>query len=214
MSKVTVRAFTISIDGFGAGPDQSLDQPLGRRGEELHPWLVGTRTFAAMFGREGGAAGVDDDFAARSMEGMGAWIMGRNMFGPIRGEWPDAEWRGWWGPNPPYHVPVFVLTHHARPSIEMEGGTTFHFVTGGPEEALARARAAADDKDIRVGGGVATIRQYLAAGALDELHLAVSPVLLGQGESLLEGIDLPALGYAVVEQVPGEQALHVVIARR
>jgi dihydrofolate reductase len=167
-----------------------------------------------MFGEEGGSSGVDEDYAARSMAGMGAWIMGRNMFGPIRGDWPDGEWKGWWGEEPPYHCPVFVLTHHARAPIEMKGGTVFHFVTGGPDEALALAREAAGDRDIRIGGGVETIRQYLTAGALDEVHLAVSPVMLGQGEALFAGLDLPALGYAVTEHAQGENAAHVVLTKR
>jgi dihydrofolate reductase len=214
MAKLRVSGFSISIDGYGAGPDQSLEHPLGRGAEQLHPWLTQSRTFAAIYGREGGSTGVDDDFAARSMEGIGAWIMGRNMFGPVRGEWPDHEWKGWWGDNPPYHCPVFVLTHHARPPLEMAGGTVFHFVTGGPDEALARAREAAGDSDIRIGGGAATIRQYLVSGAIDVMHLAISPVLLGRGEALFAGIDLPALGYEVAERTQGEHAMHVIIARR
>ena len=214
MGKVRVGAFSISVDGFGAGPDQSLEHPLGLRGKELHQWAFATRTFRTMFGEEGGSSGVDEDYAARSMAGMGAWIMGRNMFGPIRGDWPDDEWKGWWGEEPPYHCPVFVLTHHARAPIEMKGGTVFHFVTGGPDEALALAREAAGDRDIRIGGGVETIRQYLVAGALDEVHLAVSPVMLGQGEALFAGLDLPALGYAVTEHAQGENAAHVVLTKR
>lgn len=213
MGKVRVSGFGISIDGFGAGPDQSLENPLGKGGEQLHQWAFATRTFRTMFGEEGGSTGVDESFAARSMEGIGAWILGRNMFGPVRGEWPDMEWRGWWGENPPYHVPVFVLTHHDRPSLEMEGGTVFHFVTGGAEEALSRAREAAGDKDVRVGGGVATIQHYLKTGVLDELHLAMQPVLLGKGEPMFAGMDLPALGYRVTESLWGEQALHLTIGR-
>ncbi|MDP5279770.1 dihydrofolate reductase family protein [Sphingomonas sp. DG1-23] len=214
MTTVRVSAFSISTDGFGAGVEQGLDNPLGRRGEELHHWAFGTRTFRGMFGEEGGSDGVDESYAARSMAGLGAWIMGRNMFGPVRGAWPDDSWKGWWGDNPPYHVPVFVLTHHARPPIEMEGGTVFHFVTDGIESALAQARAAAGERDIRIGGGVATIREYLAAQLLDTLHLAVAPVLLGQGEALFHGLDLNALGYHVAEQVAGENAVHLTIARR
>jgi dihydrofolate reductase len=214
MAKVRVGAFSISVDGYGAGPDQDLDNPLGVRGKELHQWAFATRTFRTMFGEEGGSTGVDESYAARSMEGMGAWIMGRNMFGPVRGEWPDDTWKGWWGEEPPYHCPVFVLTHHARAPIEMKGGTVFHFITGGSDEALSLAKGAAGDRDIRIGGGVATIRQYLVAGALDEVHLAVSPVVLGQGEALFAGLDLPALGYAVTEHARGENAAHIVLTRQ
>src|SRR3954451_22405677 len=174
MGKVRVGAYSISVDGFGAGPDQDLDHPLGVRGGEMFQWAFATKTFRTMFGEEGGSTGVDEEYAARSMQGMGAWIMGRNMFGPIRGEWPDEAWKGWWGEEPPYHCPVFVLTHHARGPIEMKGGTVFNFITGGIDEALSLAKAAAGDRDIRIGGGVATIRQYLVAGAIDEVHLAVS----------------------------------------
>jgi len=214
MSKVRVNAFTISVDGFGAGPDQSRDHPLGRGGERLHGWMIPTRTFQRnVLRREDGTTGPDDDFAARSFENLGAWIMGRNMFGPVRGPWPDNEWKGWWGANPPYHVPVFVLTHHPRPPLEMEGGTVFHFVTEGIEAALGRAKAAANGKDIRIGGGVSTIRQYLQARLIDEMHVAISPVLLGRGESLFDGIDLPALGYDVRERVFTGEALHLVIGR-
>lgn len=214
MSKLRVNAYTMSADGFGAGPDQSRDQPLGRGGEQLHQWFVPTRTFQRnVMAREGGTTGLDDDFAARSFENVGAWIMGRNMFGPVRGPWPDDEWKGWWGPNPPYHVPVFVLTHHPRPRLEMEGGTVFHFVTDGIAAALDRARTAARGKDVRIGGGAATIRQYLQAGLLDEMYLAISPILLGQGEPLFAGIDLPASGYSVKEHVTTEAALHVIVGR-
>jgi dihydrofolate reductase len=213
MSQVRVSAFSISADGFGAGPGQDLENPLGRRGKELHQWAFATRTFRRMFGQEGGSDGVDEAYAAASMTGMGAWIMGRNMFGPVRSEWPDDSWKGWWGDTPPYHVPVFVLTHHARPPLEMEGGTVFHFVTDGIESALAQARAAAGDRDIRIGGGVATIREYLAARAIDTLHLAVAPVLLGQGEALFAGLDLHAFGYRLAEQAAGENAVHLTIAR-
>ncbi len=214
MTKVRVNAFSISIDGFGAGLDQSVENPLGRRGEELHEWFVPTRGFRQVYGEDGGTTGVDNDFGARSMDDLGAWIMGRNMFGPVRGEWPDFEWKGWWGEEPPYHCPVFVLTHHERPPLEMAGGTVFHFVTGGIHEALDRAREAAGDKDIRIGGGAGTIRQYLQVGLIDELHVAIAPVLLGGGEPLFAGLDLPALGYAVREQAAGEKAMHVIIARR
>ena len=214
MSKVRVASFTISLDGYGAGPDQTREEPLGRGGESLHDWLVHTRTFRKMSGKDDGTTGTDDDFAARGFENVGAWIMGRNMFGPVRGPWPDESWRGWWGRNPPYHVPVFVLTHHARPPLEMEGGTVFHFVTDGIESALARAREAAAGREIRIGGGASTIRQYLVARLIDEMHIAVSPVLLGGGEPLLSGIDLLALGYAVAAYVPTEKAAHVVIARQ
>ncbi|KRC81092.1 dihydrofolate reductase family protein [Sphingomonas sp. Root241] len=213
MSKVRVSAFSISIDGYGAGTDQSVEDPLGRRGEELHGWAFETRTFQTMFGKEGGSTGVDEGYAARSMAGLGAWIMGRNMFGPVRGEWPNHDWKGWWGDNPPYHCPVFVLTHHERPPLEMAGGTVFHFVTDGIESALAQARAAAGARDIRIGGGVATIREYLAARAIDELHIAVSPVLLGKGEALFAGLDLDALGYRVAKQEAGENAVHLTIVR-
>ena len=214
MSKLRVNGFTVSADGFGAGPDQTREQPLGQGGEELHGWLVLTRTFQhSVQRREGGTTGIDDDFAARSFENVGAWIMGRNMFGPVRGPWPDHNWKGWWGANPPYHVPVFVLTHHPRPPLEMEGGTVFHFVTAGIEAALDQARAVAQGKDVRIGGGAATIRQYLQAGLLDEMHLAISPLLLGQGESLFQGIDLPKLGYTVKEHVPSGAAMHLIIGR-
>jgi len=214
MSKLRVSSFSVSIDGYGAGPRQSLDQPLGVGGEGLHEWVVVTRTFRKMVGGEGGTAGADDDFAARGFVNIGAWILGRNMFGPVRGAWPDHDWKGWWGPNPPYHTPVFVLTHHARPPVEMQGGTTFHFVTEGIEVALERARQAAQGQDVRLGGGVATIQQYLRAGLIDELHLAIAPVLLGTGEALFAGIDLLRLGYQCTEQVAAEKAMHVVLTRR
>jgi dihydrofolate reductase len=214
MSRLRVHAFTISLDGYGAGAGQDQANPLGRGGTKLHEWFYPTRTFQAAFGEGEGTTGLDDDFAARGKEGIGAWILGRNMFGPIRGPWPDESWRGWWGENPPYHVPVLVLTHHARRPLEMEGGTTFHFVTDGIADALARAREAADGRDVRLGGGAATIRQYLEARLVDEMHLAVSPVLLGTGEPLLTGIDLPGLGYEVSEHVASEKATHVVLSRR
>lgn len=214
MTRVRVAGFTLSLDGYGAGPDQDINNPLDIGGMELHQWLVATRTFQrTLFGKDGGTTGVDDDFAARSFRNVGAWILGRNMFGPIRGDWPDDNWKGWWGDNPPYHVPVFVLTHHARAPIEMAGGTTFHFITGGFREALDRAREAAGGKDVRIGGGPSTIRQYLREGLIDELHIAISPVLLGRGEPLFEGIDLRALGYACVESVASEKATHVVLRR-
>jgi dihydrofolate reductase len=214
MSKLRVASFAVSLDGYGAGPEQSEQSPLGKNGEELHQWVFPTRTFQTMHGTPGqGTTGIDDDFARRGFENVGAWILGRNMFGPVRGPWPDHQWRGWWGENPPYHVPAFVLTHHARPPLEMEGGTTFHFVTGGIEEALRRAREAAGASDIRLGGGVDTIRQYLRAGLVDELHLAVAPVLLGAGENLFEGLDLRAMGYRVKEHVPSAAATHVVLRR-
>ena len=214
MSRVRVHCFTISLDGFGAGPGQSTQRPLGEGAERLHGWMVPTRTFQReVMHQADGETGADDDFTQRGFENLGAWILGRNMFGPVRGPWPDESWRGWWGSSPPYHVPVFVLTHHARRPLEMEGGTTFHFVTGGADEALARAREAAGERDVRVGGGAATIRQYLQAGRIDELHVAISPVLLGTGEPLLTGLDLPALGYRVREHVTTPKALHVVFAR-
>jgi dihydrofolate reductase len=214
MSKVRVSGFSISIDGYGAGPHQALERPLGENGLELHAWFFETATFRAMHGgQEGGGHGVDERFAARALDGIGAWILGRNMFGPVRGPWADESWRGWWGDSPPYHVPVFVLTHHARPPLEMQGGTTFHFVTGGIREALGQARRAAGGKDVRVGGGVATVRQYLREGLLDELHLAISPVLLGRGEALFEGMDWRALGYRCVETTLGEKATHLVLAK-
>lgn len=213
MSKLRVHYFAISLDGYGAGPRQDREHGLGVGGEELHAWFVSTRTFKAMQGREGGTTGIDDDYARRGVENIGASILGRNMFGPIRGEWPDEQWKGWWGKNPPYHTPVFVLTHHARKPIEMEGGTTFHFVTEGIEEALRRARQAAASKDIRLGGGVETIRQYLRAGLVDEMHFAISPILLGSGEHLLRDLDLPALGYRVSEHAASEGATHVVLTR-
>jgi dihydrofolate reductase len=214
MSKLKVRAFAISIDGYGAGPRQSLQDPLGEGGTTLHEWFVPTRTFREMvLGQQGGSTGPDDDLARRSFDNLGAWIMGRNMFGPVRGAWPDDQWKGWWGEEPPYHVPVFVLTHHARAPLEMKGGTVFHFVTGGIHEALKLAREAAKGKDVRVGGGVATVRQYLQAGLIDEMHLAVSPTVLGSGEALFAGIDLKQLGFRCTEKVGTPNALHVVLAK-
>ena len=213
MRKVRVAAFSLSIDGFGAGPEQGIKDPLGKRGMELHQWALPTRTFQAMFGKQGGSTGVDDEYAARSMSGFGAFILGRNMFGPIRGDWPDESWKGWWGDNPPYHAPTFVLTHYARDPIVMDGGTTFHFVTEGIEAALERAKAVAGDLDVKIGGGVSTVRQYLKAGMVDELHYAVAPVVLGRGEAMFDGIDLPGLGFRVTEHAATELATHVVLAR-
>ena len=213
MSKLRVHAFSISLDGYGAGPRQSLEHPLGVGGDQVHEWFVPTRTFQGMVGKEGGTTGLDDDFAARAIANLGAWILGRNMFGPIRGEWPDDAWKGWWGDNPPYHTDVFVLTHHPRASVRMAGDTTFHFVTEGIHVALERARAAAKGRDIRVGGGVATIQQYLRAGLIDEMHVAIAPVLLGSGESLFNGIDMTKLGYRCVEHVPSALATHVVFKK-
>lgn len=213
MGRVRVAGFTVSLDGFGAGPEQSLQDPLGKGGPELHRWLVGTRMFKTMIGQDGGSDGVDDAFARRSMDGFGAFILGRNMFGPSRGAWPDDGWKGWWGDNPPYHAPTFILTHHAREPIVMEGGTTFHFVTDGIHAALEQAREAAGDRDVKIGGGVSTVRQYLQAGLVDDLHIAVSPVLLGRGEALFEGLDLPALGYRVTDTTATDLATHIVLGR-
>lgn len=215
MAKVRVASFGMSLDGFSAGPEQSLDNPLGIDGHKVMGWFMGTRTFRAMQGASGGTeTGPDEEFAQASFANVGSWILGRNMFGPVRGPWPDESWRGWWGDEPPYHVPVFVLTHYARAPLEMHGGTTFHFVTDGIESALEQARAAAAGKDVRIGGGASTVRQYLEARLLDELHLAISPVLLGRGESLLAGLDLPALNYQVERSVPSEKAMHVVIRKK
>jgi dihydrofolate reductase len=216
MSKLKVACFSLSLDGFGAGPNQSLENPLGVGGPALMEWVFPTRYFQQMHGGggSGGETGIDDDFAVRGFANMGAWILGRNMFGPVRGPWPNDEWKGWWGVSPPYHVPVFVLTHHPRASITMEGGTVFHFVTDSIEAALARARAAAQGRDVRLGGGVATVRQYLRAGLVDELHLAQSTALLGAGETLLAGIDLPALGYTCTERVASARATHVVLTKK
>ncbi len=214
MSRVRVASFSISLDGYGAGPSQDLQNPLGVGGTELHQWFFPTRTFQRMHsGSNEGTTGLDDEFAARGFENVGGWILGRNMFGPVRGPWPDESWKGWWGDDPPYHVPVFVLTHHARPTLSMKGGTTFHFVTGGIREALDRAREAAGGKDVRIGGGPATIRQYLREGLVDELHLAIAPILLGSGERLFEGVDLRTSGFACVRFVATEKATHVVLRR-
>jgi dihydrofolate reductase len=214
MSKVRVASFSVSVDGFGAGPRQDLQNPLGVRGMELHSWFFGTDVFKKMHGQNGGATGVDNDWAAKAFENVGAWILGRNMFGPVRGPWPDESWKGWWGDTPPYHVPVFVLTHHARRPLEMKGGTTFYFVTDGIDSALTQAKAAARGKDVRIGGGVAAIRQYLTAGLIDEIHLAMSPVLLGDGEHLFNGINLDQLGLTIDKTVSGENAVHVLIKRK
>ena len=213
MSKLRVQSFAVSIDGYGAGPNQDLNNPLGVGGPELMEWFFSTRTWRAMHGGAGGETGVDNTMAEQGFSGIGAWILGRNMFGPVRGPWPDETWRGWWGASPPYHVPVFVLTHHARAPLEMEGGTTFHFVTGGIRAALDRAREAARGQDVRIGGGVSTIRQYLQAGLVDEVHLALSPVVLGNGEALLTGINLRGLGFEPTRHVGAAEAMHVVLSR-
>ncbi len=213
MTKVKVAGFGVSLDGFSAGTAQSLEHPLGVRGPDIFQWFFPTRTFCQMVGKEGGDTGPDDTFAQRAMDGFGAFILGRNMFGPIRGEWPDDKWKGWWGDTPPFHAPTFVLTHHPRPPLEMLGGTVFHFVTDGIEAALQRARAAAGAKDVKIGGGVATVRQYVQAGHVDEIHLAVAPTAIGQGEALFNGLDLRALGYRTVEHVPTERATHIVLSK-
>jgi dihydrofolate reductase len=213
MTKLRVQAFTISLDGFGAGPNQGLEQPLGVGGESLHGWLIPTRTFQRLYGDGNGTSGVNDDFAARSFENVGAWILGRNMFAPSRGAWQDDGWKGWWGDNPPYHMDVFVLTHHPRAPLRMAGDTTFHFVTDGIHAALDRAKASAKGRDVRLGGGAATIRQYLSAGLIDEMHVAISPVLLGSGEHLFNGIDLLQLGYRCVEHVQSPEAMHIVLKK-
>jgi dihydrofolate reductase len=217
MGKVRVAAFSISIDGFGAGPRQDLNNPLGVRGMELHAWFLETEMFKSTHGQSGGGRGIDNDFAARSFENVGAWILGRNMFGPVRGPWAaptsGESWNGWWGENPPYHTPVYVLTHHTRAPLVMEGGTTFYFVATGLESALQKAINAANGKDVRIGGGVSVIRQYLMAGRIDEMHLAMAPVLLGEGEALFPGIDLAQLGFVRVETVPGENATHIILKK-
>ena len=214
MAKLRAHNIAVSLDGFMAGPDQSVDDPLGRGGEALHAWVFETRYWRERTGQEGGSEGVDNQFMIAGDENIGAHVMGRNMFGPVRGSWPDESWTGWWGPNPPYHHSVFVLTHYPRPPIPMEGGTTFHFVDEGIEVALARAVDAAGGADVRLGGGASAIRQYLAAGLLDELHLAVTPVLLGSGERVLEGLDSLPNGYECVEFAPSKDVLHVRLARR
>jgi dihydrofolate reductase len=214
MPRLRVHCFAISLDGYGAGPQQDQNNPLGVGGMALHEWAFATRTFQRMFGSDGGTTGIDDDFAARGFSNVGAWILGRNMFGPVRGPWPDDTWKGWWGDNPPYHTPVFVLTHYPRESITMSGGTVFHFVTGGIQAAHQRAADAAAGQDIRLGGGVAVIQQYLRAGLVDEMHLAISPIALGSGEHLFGDIDLLKLGYRCTEHVPTAKATHVVLARQ
>ncbi len=213
MSKVRVAGFSISIDGFGAGPNQRLEDPLGQRGPELFQWFFPTAFFCDMIGKGGGETGVDNDHAARSMSNFGAFILGRNMFGPVRGPWPNEEWKGWWGENPPYHAPTFILTHYARAPITLQGGTTFYFVTDGIESALRQAKAAAGDKDVKIGGGVATVRQYLEIDAIDEMQLAVSPVVLGRGENLLAGIDLATMGFKVIEHTPTARATHILLSK-
>jgi dihydrofolate reductase len=213
MSKLRVQGFAVSIDGFGAGPNQSLRNPLGERGPELMEWFFPTRAWRGMQGLGEGETGVDNDMAEQGFRNIGAWILGRNMFGPVRGPWPDEHWKGWWGDEPPYHVPAFVLTHHARATLCMKGGTEFRFVTEGIRAALEQARAVAGGRDVRLGGGVATIREYLRARLVDEMHLAVRPVLLGAGERLFEGLDLRALGYACHKTIAGERAMHVLIRR-
>jgi dihydrofolate reductase len=213
MPKVRVAGFGVSLDGFSAGTEQSLNDPLGKRGRELFQWFFHTKTFCAMHGQEGGSIDVDDEFARRSMENFGAFILGRNMFGPVRGPWLDSSWKGWWGDNPPYHAETFVLTHHDREPLVMEGGTTFHFVTGGIDEALTLAKQAADDKDVKIGGGASTVRQYLQAGLIDSLHFALAPVVLGHGEALFTGLDLPALGFSVTAHKATEHATHFVLEK-
>jgi dihydrofolate reductase len=213
--KVRVAAFGVSLDGFGAGPRQDKNNPLGVGGPELMEWFFPTRTFrSTVVNAEGGETGVDDQMAAKSFENVGAWILGRNMFGPVRGPWPDESWKGWWGEEPPYRVPAFVLTHHARKPLEMKGGTTFYFVTDGIQSALKQAQKAAGGKDVRIGGGVSTVRQYAQAGLIDELHLATRPILFGEGENLFAGLNWRALGYEVAKTVPGERALHVFIQKK
>ena len=214
VAKIRVSSFSVSLDGYGAGPRQGLSNPLGVGGAGLMEWFFPTRTWQAMHGHEGGETGVDDDIAAQGLAGIGAWILGRNMFGPVRGPWPDESWRGWWGEEPPYHTPVFVLTHHERPPLRMKGGTVFHFVTDGIHAALERAKEAAGGRDVRLGGGAATIRQYLREALVDELHLAMRPVLLGQGEPLFAGLDLPALGYECARQIAGVRATHLFLRKR
>ncbi|HEV7668934.1 MAG TPA: dihydrofolate reductase family protein [Thermoanaerobaculia bacterium] len=213
MSKLRVRSFAVSLDGYGAGPNQDLDHPLGERGPELMEWFFTTRAWRKMHGQDGGETGIDNEMAELGFDNFGAWILGRNMFGPVRGPWPDDSWKGWWGDEPPYHVPTFVLTHHPRAPLQMAGGTTFHFVTDGIHSALEQAKEAAGDRDVRLGGGVSTIRQYLRAGLIDELHLALRPVLLGTGEHLLHEIDLRSLGYEVAKSVAGERATHVFLRK-
>ncbi len=213
MSKLRVHCFGISLDGFGAGPYQDIDNPLGVGGVNLHQWFFPTRTFQKMSGSGDGTTGIDNDMAERGFDRIGAWILGRNMFAPNRGAWADDQWKGWWGDNPPYHNQVFILTHYPRASIQMDGGTTFHFVTDGIHAALKRAKEAADGLDVRLGGGTATIRQYLQAGLIDQLHIAISPAVLGNGESLFAGLDLLKLGYKCTEHVTSPAAMHVVLTK-
>jgi dihydrofolate reductase len=213
MSKLRVHCFAISVDGYGAGPNQDLANPMGVGGIALHQWAFSTRTTQQMYGDGGGETGIDNDFVAHGFANIGAWILGRNMFGPVRGAWPDYSWKGWWGDNPPYHTPVFVLTNHPRPSIVMEGGTIFHFVTDGIRTALARATEAANGQDIRLGGGVSTIRQYLQAALIDEMHIAISPVLLGSGEHLLADINATRLGYQVTKHVTTKNVTHIILTK-
>jgi dihydrofolate reductase len=213
--KIKVHGFAISLDGYSAGPNQDLQNPLGVGGPAIFEWFFPTRVFQRMHGGpDQGETGVDNQIAERGFDNMGAWILGRNMFGPVRGPWPDESWKGWWGDEPPYHVPAFVLTHHARPMLRMKGGTDFHFVTDGIQSALAQAKAAAGDRDVRIGGGVATVRQFLQAGLIDEMHLAVRPVFLGAGENLWQGLDMRALGYEIAETIQGERATHVMVRKR
>ena len=215
MSRVRVLSFAVSLDGYGAGPGQNLQQPLGVNGPELMEWFFPTSVFRSMHGQgDAGETGTDNTMAEQGFDGIGAWILGRNMFGPVRGPWPDESWKGWWGDEPPYHVPTFVLTHHPRPPLAMQGGTEFRFVTEGIHAALEQARAAAGKRDVRIGGGVSTVRQYLQAGLIDDLHLAVRPVLLGAGENLFEGLDLRALGYECEKSVAGERATHIFLRKR
>lgn len=211
--KIKITCFSISLDGYGAGPSQTLENPLGLRGTEVHTWMFPTKAFGKMIGRDSGTEGIDNDFVEKSFENVGAWVMGRNMFGPIRGDWTDDEWKGWWGEEPPYHVPVFILTHHERKPIKMKGGTIFHFVTDGIESAMEKAKEAADGKDIRIGGGVSTIRQFLQAGYIDEIHFALSPIFLGSGENLFSGIDVANLGFNKIQRINGEGATHFILTK-
>jgi dihydrofolate reductase len=213
-SKLRVQSFGVSMDGFGAGPDQDLQNPLGVGGFQIMEWFLNTKVWRDMHGQPGGETGIDNGVAEQGFANIGAWILGRNMFGPVRGPWPDESWKGWWGEEPPYHVPVFVLTHHARASIRMKGGTDFHFVTDGIHSALDRAKAAAGGRDVRLGGGVSTVRQFLRERLIDEMHFAIRPVVLGRGENLFEGLDLPALGYEVAKHALGERAMHVFLRKR
>jgi dihydrofolate reductase len=214
MPKLRVTNFSISLDGYGAGPDQSIDNGLGIGGERLHEWAIATRSWRRPHGMDGGDTGIDDDFWARGQAGVGATIMGRNMFGPIRGPWGDERWTGWWGDDPPYHHPVFVLTNHPRPSITMQGGTVFHFVDGGIEAAREQALDAAAGHDVWVAGGAATIQQYLRARLLDELHVAIVPVFLGGGERLFDNLDGAVDGYECVELVSSPAVVHVRLERK